>query len=286
VLVENNTNALVDTGIALAVQMDIDSPDNDDNYIGFFDSTGAATGAIEGSSSGDGINLNSTSADYAEYMPRLDAEERIEPGDVVGVVGDTVTRETADADRAMVVSDQPLVTGNAPGVDSEARAAHEIVAFVGQVPVNVRGSVAAGDLLVPSGRADGTAEAIAPAAWQPGEGPLVGRALETDDTEGVSRVRATVGVDDPTVLGERFDEYRSRVERLEDENEQLRDENERLRERLAAVEAISDSTRANPRRASPTTDPDRSRQTVSPHRVLVFKSTETYFIVPGDAPVW
>jgi hypothetical protein len=236
VLVENNTNIVNDTGIALAVQMDIDSPDNDDNYIGFFDSTGAATGAIEGSSSGDGINLNSTSADYAEYMPRLDAEERIEPGDVVGVVGDAVTRETADADRAMVVSDQPLVTGNAPGVDSEARADHEIVAFVGQVPVKVRGSVAAGDLLVPSGRADGTAEAIAPEAWQPGEGPLVGRALEADDTEGVSRVRATVGVDDPTVLGEHLAESRERVERLEDENEQLREENDRLRERLAAVE--------------------------------------------------
>jgi len=220
---------------ALAIRTGDSSPTGADNFITFFDDDNNPVGAIEGKSGTD-INLNSGSADYAEYMPRLDPDEEIEAADVVGVVGDSVTRRTERADAAMVVTDQPIVTGNSPGVDPEDREDHETVAFVGQVPVKVRGTVSRGDLLVPSGAADGTAEAVDPGEWRPGDGSLVGRATEADDSEGVTEVSTIVGVDDPTLVGDRLREHRDRIEDLEAENDALRERLGSVEDRLTAVE--------------------------------------------------
>jgi len=219
----------------LALKTGDSSPTSADNFITFFDNDNNPVGAIEGSGGSD-INLKSGSADYAEYMPRLDPDEEIEAADVVGVVGDSVTRRTERADAAMVVTDQPIVTGNSPGVDPEDREDHETVAFVGQVPVKVRGTVSRGDLLVPSGAADGTAEAVDPGEWRPGDGSLVGRATEADDSEGVTEVSTIVGVDDPTLVGDRLREHRDRIEDLEAENDALRERLGSVEDRLTAVE--------------------------------------------------
>jgi hypothetical protein len=139
----------------------------------------------------------------------------------------------------MVVSDRSAVAGNspAPGGDPGDRANHETVAFVGQVPTKVRGRVESGDLVVPSGDADGTARAVEPDGLTPGEAPLVGRAWETDPGEGVSEVTVAVGVDDPTLVGERVADNRERIRALEAENDRLRRENERLCDRVDEIEA-------------------------------------------------
>jgi hypothetical protein len=117
-------------------------------------------GEIEGDGSG-GVQFTgsvvSTSSDFAEYLPSLEPDDQFEPGEVVGLFGGHVSHRTRGADRAMVVSTHPVVGGR-PHPEDASR--HARVAFLGQVPVRVRGPVSAGDVLVPSGEEDGTAVAV------------------------------------------------------------------------------------------------------------------------------
>jgi hypothetical protein len=76
------------------------------------------------------------------------------------------------------------------------------VAFLGQVQVRVRGPVAAGDLIVPSGLEDGTGLAVAPEAITAEQfAQAVGQAWESSPEEGVKRVLVAIGLlhHDPTV---------------------------------------------------------------------------------------
>jgi hypothetical protein len=206
------------------------------NFVQFFSKDGSGgldnNGAIEGDGAG-GVAYQTSAADYAEFLPRVDPDEDLEPGDVVGVVGGAVTVRTEDADRVLVVAEASGVLGNAPGRDE--RGDYETVAFTGQVPTKVRGSADVGDLVVPTGEGDGVAETIDSAEWRPGV-PIVGQAWESTDDGRVSKVTVAVGVDDPSVVGDRLAEQRERIETLETENERLRDRLAEVEERLTAVE--------------------------------------------------
>ena len=247
-VIENRTAGSADV---LALKLANRAPiGRGNNFVTFLDGAETGVGAIEGGGSGGGVTLNTASADYAEYLPRRDADEEIEPGDVVGVVGGAVTKRTEEAEQVLVVSDQPTVAGNSPGPTLEDRADHEVCAFVGQVPVRVRGPVAAGDLVVPSGNEDGIGRAVAPADYRPADGPIVGRAWDvtpTDD-EGVHEVVVAVGLETGAALAgelarqrERADDLEAETDRLRAafaaERETLRGQNAALRDRLAAVEA-------------------------------------------------
>ena len=70
-----------------------------------------------------GVVYNTTGADYAEYLPRLDPEEEIDAGDIVGVFGGKVTKQTRGAHQVMVISSAPAVLGNMP--QGEDHALHE-----------------------------------------------------------------------------------------------------------------------------------------------------------------
>ena len=59
-------------------------------------------------------------------------------GDVVGVIGGEVSKEFVYADKFMVVSAAPAMLGNMPQPNSEHL--FEKIAFMGQVPVKLRGS--------------------------------------------------------------------------------------------------------------------------------------------------
>lgn len=134
---------------------------------------------------------------------------------------DAVTREAQQqADQLMVVTDRAVVLGNDPG--PEARSRYEKVAFVGQVPVRVRGPVSVGDLLVASGRADGTAWAVAPGEYRPAtDGPVVGQAWEASPG-GTRRVDALIG------SGGQAAALRSVVQRQQDQLERPKAIVERL----------------------------------------------------------
>ena len=241
--IENHTALIEDTNDsssrALAVKIGDSSPTDVDHYITFYDADDNYQGAIEGTGSGT-VQLDGTTADYGEYMPKRDSTADIETADVVGVVDGSITKLTDEAGQALVVSDRSIVTGNSPGPDAADREDHEVCAFVGQVPVKVRGSVDAGDLLVPSGEHDGTARAVAPADYRPSDGPLVGRAWEASESDAIERVTVAVGIESGDVLGPALD---AQHEELQAENERLRAQLDAKDDRIAALESETEQLR-------------------------------------------
>lgn len=107
-----------------------------------------------------GVTYQSGSADYAEWLERLDANENILPADIVGVYAGKITKYTEAAPKLMVISTKPAVLGNMPMEGEEGL--YEKVAFMGQIPVKVRGVVRLGDYIIPSGLNDGTGVAVDP----------------------------------------------------------------------------------------------------------------------------
>ncbi|NJO40788.1 MAG: hypothetical protein HC769_02695 [Cyanobacteria bacterium CRU_2_1] len=191
-----NTNADRDPlrgGDVLALKIGNIVATSQNNFITFFRGNDSIAGRIEGGGSGGDAVFVSGSGDYAEYLPRLHPEETIAPGDIVGVVAGKITKTIAGAHQVMAISDRPIVVGNMPQKDQEAL--YEKVAFIGQVPINVRGNVRAGDYIIPSGKNDGTGIAIAPDQITPEAYVLVvGRAWEASEEEGIKRVNTVVGL--------------------------------------------------------------------------------------------
>jgi hypothetical protein len=216
----------------LALVAGPDDPADNVNFITFFEFDYSDIGAIEGDGAG-GVTYKSGSGDYAEFLPRLDPDETLEPGDVVGVFGGRVSRSTQGADQLMVVSTRPIVLGNDPGEGNEA--GYEKVAFLGQVEVRVRGPVMAGDFILPSGLDDGAGVAVAPGEITPEQfAQVVGQAWESSDELGVKRVRAVVGLvqHDPSVA-----RMVGQIQTLEMEGTAQQAQIDELEARLAALEA-------------------------------------------------
>jgi hypothetical protein len=195
------------------------------NFIQFRNAAGQSFGSVEGSGAG-GVSFVSGNADYAEWLPRVDASEAMTAGDVIGVYPEGISKSTVGAMQVMVVSEAPGVLGNDPGADK--RNDYEKVAFLGQVPVKVRGKVAAGDYLVPSGQADGVAIAIAADALSSDQAAqVVGRAWEASDNAGLKTVNAAVGTPATQVAG---------VNALVNRTAQLQADNNRLTQQLLSIE--------------------------------------------------
>ena len=109
-----------------------------------------------------GVTYESGSADYAEWLERMVPTEQINAGEIVGVFGGKISKYTTNAKQFMVISTKPAILGNMPTKGSENL--YNKVAFLGQIPVKVRGNVFVGDYILPSGLNDGTGKAISPEA--------------------------------------------------------------------------------------------------------------------------
>jgi hypothetical protein len=107
-----------------------------------------------------GVSYASGAGDYAEYLRRLDPNETMVYGEIVGLSGGKISKNTEDAQRMMVISYKPAVLGALPQEHEEQY--FEKVAFMGQVPVRVMGKVNIGDYIVPSGNNDGLGRAVSP----------------------------------------------------------------------------------------------------------------------------
>ncbi len=142
-----------------------------------------------------GIAFESGAGDYAEWLPRLDPSETLRFGDVVGVNGGKVSKKFSQAERFMVVSASPIVLGNMPD-NQEGMEGSEKIAFMGQVPVKVRGVVHIGDYLLPSGEGDGLAIAVAPENMKARDFKrIVGVAWEASDGKEVFKlVNSAIGL--------------------------------------------------------------------------------------------
>jgi cytoskeletal protein CcmA (bactofilin family) len=207
----------------IAIKLTAGTPDNDNNFVTFFNSAGDAVGRIEGETTSEvdedpefifdesilvaeeakaivnvvsaaipvpvalvvgecvgciamaaadlvlatanliaynvfahenlGVTYQSGSADYAEWLERYDSREKIIAGDIVSVNGGKISKNSQNAQQYMVVSTKPAILGNMPEAGHESL--YEKVAFMGQIPVKVRGIILSGDYILPSGQNDG-----------------------------------------------------------------------------------------------------------------------------------
>jgi len=209
----------------LALKVNIADPDGGTNFITFRDST-HNLGSIEGNGSG-GISLNTSGGDFAEYLPKVDSNETLTPGDVVGLFPEGLSKKTHRAQRIMVVTTAPAVLGNQPKEKDETRYAP--VAFLGQVPARVEGAVRSGDYIVPSGCGDGIGRAVPSVGLEPGQyDHVVGRALQTHPDKGIKTVTTLVGLPQNGLCNTAMQAKDARIAQLE--------------ERLAALEARSDNS--------------------------------------------
>jgi hypothetical protein len=141
-----------------------------------------------------GVTYQSGSADYAEWLERSNSAERIGAGDIVAVNGGKISKNTGTAQQFLVISTKPVVLGNMPPAGKEG--AYEKVAFMGQIPVKVRGIALSGDYILPSGRNDGTGIAVSPKDIKPEQyKQIVGVAWSEALVEGiVTRINMAIGL--------------------------------------------------------------------------------------------
>lgn len=140
-----------------------------------------------------GIVYGSKGADYAEWLEKENPSDTFVYGEVVGVKGGKISKNTVDADQVMSISMNPIVLGNMPSeLDSDK---YEKVGFLGQVPVLVVGKVDIGDFIVASGNNDGYA--VAKSADEITIDDLkniIGKAWEATRTTGRAMINVSVGL--------------------------------------------------------------------------------------------
>jgi hypothetical protein len=162
------------------------------NFVSFFNNASTWIGGIKSNTTGTGVQFVTGGADYAEYLEKQRPAEVIQPGDVVGVVNGKISKNTDGAQLIMVRSTSPSIAGNKPAEKDKDK--FELIAFLGQVPVKVRGVVNAGDYLIPSGAHDGMAIAVAPDKLTPAQRrQVLGTAWSSGEGEGVHTIKAAVG---------------------------------------------------------------------------------------------
>ena len=140
-----------------------------------------------------GVIYGSKGADYAEWLEKENPEEKYMFGEVVGVKGGKISRNTTDADQVMSISLAPIVLGNMP--DANRKDAFEKVGFMGQVPVLTLGDVKVGDFIVASGYNDGYAKAISPKDISLSDlKQVIGKAWSASNGQKASIINVSVGL--------------------------------------------------------------------------------------------
>ncbi len=140
-----------------------------------------------------GITYESGSGDYAEWLERADHNEKINVGDVVGVFGGKISKNTEGTNQFMVASFKPCVLGNSP-VEGQ-QPFYNKVAFMGQVPVKMLSSVRKGDYILPDGNNSGFATAVSPENMREDQlDKVLGVAWEDQPQSGPKFVKIAVGL--------------------------------------------------------------------------------------------
>lgn len=120
-------------------------------------------------------------------------------GDIVGVRGGKITKNTVAADHIMVISSAPVVLGNMPEADQQSN--FEKVAFLGQVPVKVQGRVAIGDYILPNGEQQGIGIAVSPQQMSLSDySHILGVAWQASEEESVKLINTAIGLNHNDLL--------------------------------------------------------------------------------------
>ena len=212
------------TADGLAIQLDgltvnagVTSPAN--NYITFYDGTGLARGALQGSlaagGNAPGVTLKTGSADFAEFLEKLDPDEIFSVGEIVGVFAGKVSKVVDKADHLLVITSSPAVLGNAPQPHMENLYAK--VAFLGQVPVLVPGGANPGDYILPSGLNDGTGIAVSREGLQVEDLPsIVGTAWSNLEGSYVNVALGFKAINWGDIIDTEVNDLKKRVRQLEE----------------------------------------------------------------------
>jgi hypothetical protein len=107
-----------------------------------------------------GVTFLSGGADYAEFLPKENNFDEFVAGELVGVKNGLVSKDIWGAEKIMIVSTKPIVLGNMPQPENEMNSVK--IAFMGQVPTKVFGTVAPGDYIMPNLLVSGFARAVNP----------------------------------------------------------------------------------------------------------------------------
>ncbi len=149
----------------------------------------------------NGVTYASGFGDYAESLEMENPLEKMTFGDIVGVRGGKISKNTVGAEQIMAISMAPIMLGNTPPHDSLAYK-YQKVAFLGQVPVKVSGPVKSGDFIVISGNNDGIGYAVSPDNVNIEHmGKIVGRSWETSNEKITRFVKVVVGLKGNEVEG-------------------------------------------------------------------------------------
>ncbi len=201
----------------LALKVATNNPGNASNFLAFFagNGNGSVIGEIDGNGAG-GVRFQSNGADYAEYLPPLDPTEILVAGDVVAVRSGKITRDTTSFDQLMVISTNPIIIGNRPKDLPEDESGYHKVAFIGQVPVKVIGTVNSGDYLIASGQHDGAAIAKSADRIRTSDrARIIGRAWDSSLEPGEKLINAAVGLDHGPALVAEINHLKQRLTTVE-----------------------------------------------------------------------
>ncbi len=184
-----------------------------------------------------GVIYKSGFGDYAEWLPRVDINESISYGDIVGIKSGKISKNIIDAEQVMVVSKAPIVMGNAPDPDSVHLGNN--VAFIGQVPVKVMGSVASGDFILADKNRPGLGIAKKPSEMAPQDYALVvGKSWEDHSNPGFKYVHTIVGMHQ-NAWAQPMQNMKNKVAQLQNSQAQLSSDMEMIKEQLQAMQASS-----------------------------------------------
>ncbi|WP_147448365.1 hypothetical protein [Dokdonia sinensis] len=180
-----------------------------------------------------GLEFASGNGDYAEWLERVDVNEYITAGDIVGVVGGKISKNLDNAEQIMVVSHRPIVQGNTPEQGKEYLG--NTVAFIGQIPVKVIGKVGYGDYIVPHTEISGYGVAVPVEKMTLSQFEIaVGRAWNANNNEGPKLVN--------TVVGLQNGDWKNQFETLDNKQNSLNKGLETLEAKLKRIEQTFQGT--------------------------------------------
>jgi hypothetical protein len=170
-----------------------------------------------------GIEYTSGNGDYAEWLERVNKNEFISKGEIVGVIGGKVSKNLENAEQVMVVSHNPIVLGNVPP-EGKTELGNNI-AFMGQVPVKIIGPVASGDYILGNHDTPGYGIAKSPEMMQVEDfHRAVGRSWEANDSKLPIMANTVIGVHNGDFIKvfKKYDEqFKASDERLKNVESQL-----------------------------------------------------------------
>ncbi len=225
----------------IAVRINTPQLSSDNRFMTFYGQDDYVAGKIESYEGTSNLNqggvvYGSTGADYAEWLEKEDPNQSFRIGEVVGVKGGKISRNTNDVDHVLTISMAPIVLGNMP--DENRKMDFEKVGFMGQVPALVKGKVDKGDYIIASGNHDGYAIAISPEEIKLGHlRYVIGKAWSSSQGQEETLINVSVGLKSNEWV-HILEEQETRIQDMEAQLKSLQNVSKRLEKLESKIDAL------------------------------------------------